>query len=731
MSHEIESKESTLGQAARTTDDGRPASGVAETPLAEHTGVSGDERHEDAGHGKGRYLGDVIRERMERRSFLKGAAAAAGSGLFAQSLFGNKEAQAKGRGRDPGRRLRFEPIAPNSEDRIVVPDGYDHSVLVRWGDPLFPGAPQFDVNNQTGASQELQFGFNCDFIGFYPLPPWLRPLIASGFARLDQRFNDLSDWLDRPTTRALLVVNHEYTSGSEMFFGYTSASPTQDQVEVEWAAHGMSVVEIQRVGSGDWKYLQNSPFNRRITATTPIEISGPLRGHDLMKTTSDPDGVEVFGMLNNCAGGKTPWGTVLTCEENFDQYFANFRTTSADVARLSARIAAPGGATFRKWERYDSRFDLDEQNGEPNEYNRFGYVVEIDPYDPESKPKKRTAMGRFKHEGAVPAISRDGRVVVYSGDDARFEYIYKFVSRDKYQPGDREHNMQLLDHGTLYVARLYPDGTGEWVALPDDPESLLNTRGVADAAGATKMDRPEDIDVSPTTNKVYVALTNNTRRDEVADDPGEVAANPRLENEWGHVVEIDEEGGDNASLTFRWEIFILCGDPRQQDGLTDLADLQNDDGDNIPGIPDATYFAGFNPELVSPIAAPDNVVFDSDGNLWIATDGQPGKPFFGQNDGVFAVPTEGPDRGFLRQFLSGIPGGEVCGPEFSADNRTFFCGIQHPGEGAGLPNSLSTWPDRTDPPKPSVISVWNKRGQKIGAAGRPGNGRGNSTDDDE
>lgn len=667
--------------------------------------VDRDDKSLSAG---GEYFGDILQRRVSRRSVLKGTGAVgvglvAGSGLLSP---GRAEADDHGyRGprhrRDPGQRIGFEPIAPSSADKIVVPKGYDYNIIIKWGDPLHSDGPAFDVDNQTRESQEQQFGFNCDFIGFYPLHETCdRRHFLFGRGHDDDE-HKLVD-------RGLLAVNHEYTSGGEMFPGYDGAEPTQDQVEAEIAAHGMSVVEIERSRYGGWHYVQGSAYNRRITGYTMMQITGPLKGDPLLHTEDgyDDSGEWCRGMFNNCAGGKTPWGTVLTCEENFDQYFANYAGEE-----LSARIPASTGATRRKWERFEERFDLGKH---PNEYHRFGYVVEIDPHDPDFVPRKRTALGRFKHEGAVPAIAKDGRVAVYSGDDARFEYLYKFITAGSYCPDDRTRNLGLLDEGTLYVAKFYADGTGEWLKLPNDAKSLVNTRGSADAVGATMMDRPEDVDVSAVTNKVYVALTNNTRRDDIAEDAGEVAANPRLENEWGHIVEITEDGDDNGALSFRWEIFMLCGDPAQQDGITDLADLAGDDGDNIPGIPDATYFAGFDPSKVSPIAAPDNLVLDDAGNLWVATDGQPGKPFFGQNDGVFAVPTEGPDRGYIRQFLSGIPGGEVCGPEFSSDYRTFFCGIQHPGEGGGLPNSDSSWPDGNSPVKPSVISVWNMRGGKIG-----------------
>lgn len=660
----------------------------------------------------GEYFGDILERRLARRSFLKGAAAA-GVGLTLAPSIGVTAAFAgdDDTAVDPGVHLGFTPVKPSFDDAVLVPEGYSHNIILRWGDPLFPDAYDFDLNAQSGRRQAQQFGFNCDFIGFFPLPFWFR--------RYVERFGPPNDallellaflypTLSRHSSRqALLAVNHEYTTGSDMFPGYDGANPTQDQCETEIAAHGASIVHIRQMEDGAWSFVKHSPFNRRITGTSRIAITGPLRGHAALKTGYDPDAKFVRGMFNNCAGGKTPWGTVLSCEENFDQYFANFAALdpASPQHRLSARIPAEDAETDRKWERFDPRFDLAR---EPNEYARFGYVVEIDPYDSESLPKKRTALGRFKHEAAVPALTHDRRVAIYSGDDARFEYVYKFITEHRYKPHDRRANMTLLNRGTLYVAKFFEDGTGAWLPLvhgqgplveangfPSQAEVLINTRGAADLVGATKMDRPEDVDVSPTTGKIYVAFTNNTSRTGPSSDAGEDAANPRAPNPHGHIIEIEEEGGDHGSLSFKWEIFILCGDPTKPEHKT--------------------FFAGFDPSRVSPIAAPDNLVFDRKGNLWVATDGQIKAQDFGWNDGVFAVPVEGADRGFLRQFLSGVPGGEICGPEFSGDNRTFFCGIQHPGEDAGLPNATSAWPDGNNPPKPSVIAVRHNEGAEIGS----------------
>jgi secreted PhoX family phosphatase len=660
----------------------------------------------DSRNGAGDYLGDVVREHLLRRSFLKGVGLGAGA-LAAPALLAPGLAEAT---QDPGARITFKPIAGTNADAVVVPRKYTSNVIIRWGDPLLAGGPAFDVNAQTAAAQSKQFGFNCDFVAQMPLPAWLDVgddgqtppfmlwLLGLRYPKLRQQ----------ATQRALLWSNHEYTSGSDMFVGYTSANPTREQVDIELQAHGASLVLI-RLHEGQWEYEASSRFNRRITGFTPIALSGPVAGHPLLQTAADPTGRTVLGMLNNCGGGITPWGTILTAEENFDQYFGGrTQLTANDPAKAAfyARLPAGAGESERKWERYHPRFDVSKH---PNEYARFGWVVEVDPYDPSSRPRKRTALGRFKHEAAATTLARNGRAVVYSGDDARFEYFYKFVSAGKFKARDRDGNLDLLDSGTLYVAKLNADGTGSWLPLvhgagpltaangfPGQAEVLINARGAADKLAATRMDRPEDIEVSPVTGKVYVALTNNTARTVVAEDPAEVAANPRLTNRWGHILEITEDGEDNGALTFRWEVFMLCGDP---------------------ALPQGTYFAGFDPSKVSPISCPDNLDFDRDGNLWIATDGAPATAGFSlRNDGIFAVPVEGAERGYVRQFLSGPLGCEVASLKLSTDERTLFAAIQHPGEGAGLPNTESSWPDGTNlPPRSAVVGVQHLAGRKIGS----------------
>ncbi|MBN9746127.1 phosphatase [Amycolatopsis sp. A1MSW2902] len=645
------------------------------------------------------YFGDIAKGVSRRGVFKAGAVMAAAAGGFA-ALSGTAAAAtptqapvplAKGR-TVPG--TDFTPVPPNKLDAVSIPDGYAQHVVIRWGDPVVPGAPKFDFRKQTAAAQAKQFGYNNDFVGLIPQDPL--------------------------GLRNLLVVNHEYTTEVHLFPAdqYDPANPTEEQVKIAWAAHGLSVLQTLRDPIGGALRTVPSPLNRRITLDTIFEVRGPAAGSKYLKTSADPSGKRVRGTQNNCSGGVTPWGTVLSGEENFHQYFAHADKVSdpTEAARLK-RYAIGTGESTRKWERFDQRWDV---SREPNEPNRFGWVVEIDPNDPHSTPVKHTALGRFKHEAANVKITADGRVAVYSGDDERFEYIYKFVSKGKYKKGHsalaRRHNSALLDDGTLYVAKFSGnspgeidgsgklpadgefDGTGEWIPLASGDKSFVDgftaeevyvfTRQAADRAGATKMDRPEDIEPNPVNGRIYAALTNNSDRG-AAGKAAPDEANPRTRNKNGHVLEWDEDRGDSAATRFSWRLLLVCGDPATAD----------------------TYFGGFPKDQVSPISCPDNVAFDPHGNLWISTDGNT----LGANDGLFSVPVTGPERGHVKQFLSVPVGAETCGPVVT--ENLVLVAVQHPGEDApSSANPTSHWPDGgSSQPRPAIVSVWKK-----GAFGLPG-----------
>ncbi|MFF7715031.1 alkaline phosphatase PhoX [Streptomyces sp. NPDC007988] len=657
--------------------------------------------HEVPNTSDNEYAGDIIAGALSRRSMMRTAAVvtvatAAGGAVIAQNAPSAQAAAVPAAGdarhgghgggtADGARGLRFTPVEPNTADKVTVPAGYTQNVVIRWGEPILRGAPAFDADRQTARAQAGQFGYNNDFLSLLPL---------------------------REHGRQVLVANHEYTDEVLMFKGYDAANPTREQVEIAWAAHGLSVVVVQEERkSGKLTPVTRHWLNRRLTATSEFRLTGPAAGSDLLKTSADPTGTKVLGTLNNCAGGTTPWGTTLHGEENFNQYFAN-GTSATDK-----RYGLTTGATERKWERFDKRFDAAQ---EPNESHRFGWVVELDPYDPDSTPRKRTALGRFKHEAAQPRLTRDGRPVVYMGDDERFDYFYKFVSSKRMKKGDsraaREHNLTLLDEGTLYVAKLTGDspqdidgtgklpndgefdGGGVWIPLATGDvshvpgmtaeEVYVFTRLAGDKVGATKMDRPEDVEPSPRTGRVYVALTNNTDRGK-AGKPGADEANPRNLNKHGQILELAEHWDDPSSDGFAWRLFLVAGDP--------------DDP--------ATYFAGYPKETVSPISCPDNVAFDPYGNLWISTDGAQ----LGSHDGLFGVATTGERRGELKQFLTVPKGAETCGPIIQ--DRRVLVAVQHPGEvdGATVEKPASVWPDGPGRVvRPSVVAVYRKDGRDIG-----------------
>lgn len=483
-------------------------------------------------------LADLWQRRIARRGFLAGmgkAALLATASPAILSLAACDDAPEAKPAQLPDDIFSFEAVPAGIDGNHHIAADHTADILIRWGDPILKDAPDLDTHNQSAAAQLGQFGYNNDFIGFIPLP-----------------------YGSNASDRGLLCIHHEYTNDDLMHPGYPEdnllAFYTREIIEVSMAAHGGSIIEVARGGNGKWQVVRDSPYNRRITPlATEMHLSGPVAGHPRVQTSEDPEGRSVMGTFNNCAGGITPWGTWLMSEENFNFYFMG-KNADEREAENHKRLGVPGRLSY-PWGVYHKRFDLAQ---EPHEPNRYGWVVEVDPLDPASTPVKRTALGRFKREGCENALTKDGRIAVYMGDDQAFEYLYKFVTTGKVSE-DRATNASLLDNGTLYVARFEEDGSGTWLPLTfgengldetngfaSQADVLIETRRAADLLGATPLDRPEDVTPNEATGRVYVALTNAKERKETN------AVNPRAGNIWGQVVELTPGDGDHANETFTW-----------------------------------------------------------------------------------------------------------------------------------------------------------------------------------
>lgn len=619
----------------------------------------------------------ILGKRLSRRSVLANSSALAASSLFAGCSSTTPSAltsHSTSESFPPN--LPFSELPQGLDEHLAVAEGYESQVLIRWGDPLFSSTGEFDPLTQTADKQAKQFGFNNDFIGFLPLST---PLV---------------DNEDQPS-HGLLVVNHEYTNPHMMFPG----SPKHHQLSIEQTntdimAHGLSVVEVYKKGR-QWHIAKDSAYNRRITPYTPMQLTGAAAGSKRLTTSNSPDGVKTLGTYGNCAGGVTPWGTVLSGEENINYMFSGDYSNNPEHENYT-RFGMTARAR-KSWSQHHSRWDM---NKEANEPLHMGWIVEIDPYSPESKPRKLTALGRFKHEGCNIYINKDQRVVAYCGDDQGFEYLYKFVSKNTYKPDDRKANLTLLDEGTLYCARFNDDGTVQWLPLVYGSEKLthengfnnqgdilLDTRKAADLLGATPMDRPEDVEVNPANGRVYVMLTNNDLRNESQTD----GPNPRASNRAGQIIELLPPDNDHTSDAFKWDIFLLAG--KRSDASTTYHPLTTENGW---------------------LACPDNCAFDTQGNIWIATDGA---EKFGIADGIWASPVEGPYRGLTKRFLRTPKNAELCGPFFTENNRNLFCSVQHPGEKSSFDHPSTRWPDfdENTPPRPAVVVITKKDGGIIGS----------------
>ena len=602
----------------------------------------------------------IVDKMLSRRGFIGGATALGTSAfLMSTGLLNPKRASAA------SRLLEFEPIAANTLDTVTVPRGYSWHVVASWGDPLWSDGTWFNHTTRgTGASQEKAVGDNTDAMILF-----------------------------NHEGHSILTVNQEYTNRQITYGNRDSKLPENaDDVRKGKAAHGVTVMEIKQE-NGRWHIVKDSPYNRKITPDTPMDITGPARRHDLLKTAADPLGTRSLGTWNNCANGRTPWGTYLACEENFNGYFSSSDenySRSAEMKRYGIKHKDWGYA----WATTDERFDISKH---PNEPNRVGYVVEIDPTDPSSTPKKRTALGRFKHENAAVVVASNGHVVAYSGDDERGEFLYKFVSEKKYVQGSN--NSDLLENGRLYVAKFSNKGRGEWVELTPESTGMASqseicvlTRQAASAVGATTMDRPEWIAVNPTKVEAYCCLTNNKNRGKKPNAGGDATPvngpNPRNGNKYGQIVRWVPDKGDHTSTRFNWNLYVTAGNPTVHSDA--YAGSSNISADNM-----------FN--------SPDGLAFDTQGGLWIQTDGNysNAKDFAGQgNNQMLLGDTE---TGKINRFLVGPNECEITGLTWSEDAKTMFVGIQHPGEkgNSHFPGGKNTVP------RSSIIAVTNDSGGRM------------------
>lgn len=570
----------------------------------------------------------------DRRSVLKG-----GLTLAVGFLSGCTATAASTR----GALSEFRPVLLGnySRDGVTLSPDYEYQILIPWGTPLTPDGPEFS-HPPSPQDQLQQIGIGHDGMTYFPL--------------------------DGSSRRGLLVLNHEYGSNQHVLGATT---PTRiEQVRTSQHAHGLSIVEIEEQ-AGVWQTVA-SPFARRVHVNTEMAFSGPVQGHALLHNSANNP---VQGTLNNCANGSTPWGTYLTCEENFNFYFGATADFAPNPSQQRYGFMATG--VGYDWHRFDPRWDLSNP-AYANEGNRFGWVVEVDPMDPKARPIKRSALGRFKHEGAAVVEGMDGRIVVYMGDDEKFEFIYKFVSSENWRTL-RARGISPLDEGTLYVARFDADGSGEWLPLTierpeleakfaDQADVLVNARLAATELGATPMDRPEWTTVAAN-GDVYCTLTNNDERKTVD------AANPFAPNPHGHIIRW-RDTDDHVGTRFSWNHFMLAANSY--------------DSENSFG-------------------SPDGIWADPDGRLFICTDGNQAG---GMPNQLLVADTRTAE---LRRLLVGVPGCEITGITATPDRRTLFINVQHPGN--GLP-SVTSFPlpfDGVSVPRDCTLVLRRNDGGLVGS----------------
>ncbi|MEM7401303.1 MAG: PhoX family phosphatase [Pseudomonadota bacterium] len=605
---------------------------------------------------------EILTKRISRRGFLKNSVV-----LSASTLLNNKAHSLN------QQQLNFTEVTHGLDANLHLAENYSAQILLRWGDAIFPNFDAFDPTKQSAKSQLKRFGYNNDFVAYLPI----------------SKEKNVS-------SHGLLAVNHEYVNSNLMHPDASSRNNlSRQQIDIEMAAHGLSIVEVYKKND-NWSVALDSKFSRRISPTTSMRLSGPARNHIRVKTEYSPRGEACLGTFGNCAGCVTPWGTILTAEENFQFYFSGNANKTPEYKNYK-RLGLLGTKTaLSLWGKYHEQWNLDHH---PQAAMHAGWIVEIDPFDSNFVPIKRTALGRCKHEGCDVHINKDGKAVIYMGDDQAFEYVYRFVSKHKYQAGKQKQNLALLDEGELSVAEFTEHGSVIWHSLQygegphiqkngfsSQADVVIDMRKAADLVGATPMDRPEEIKVNPQSGNVFAVLTNNfkrTKRD---------AANPRAINRHGHILELIPPDHDHSAKEFKWEIFILAG--------------------NIKSKIDQAYYHK-NITVNGWFSSPDNCSFDEKGNIWIATDGFNRS---GIADGIWVSATQGKQKALTKQFLRAPIGSEICSPCFTPDQKTMFCSIQHPGAGSSFQQPSTRWPDFDEsmPPRPAVIAVTQDQGEMIG-----------------
>ncbi len=611
----------------------------------------------------------LVARRFSRRTLIGGLASFLGASRFAQAS-------------SPP--LPFAEVSRALTKRLILPDGYDAHVVAAWGTPLVAtgGAPL----PADAADQALRVGYNCDFLAFFTDDPHASERTVAG----------------------LLCVNHEAVDDRLMFPGVTDAGLSREQRRLQMAAVGHSVLDVAFSTQGTWQVRPSSPRNRRLSALGPAcLVSGPAAGHPRLATRADRRARKITGTLANCAGGTTPWGTVLTAEENIEKYFRGDPATLGRDAETAASFGLSMTPVFEWW-KADPRFDL---TNEPAEFNRFGWIVEIDPRDPRVPPVKHSALGRFKHECATTVVAPSGQVVVFSADDQKFQHLYRWVSREAYDPA-RHRGVAartLLTDGVLSVAHLTESGALQWRALVagqgpltatagfrDQGDVVIDARRAAALVGATPLDRPEDVVVHPD-GRIFVMLTSNDERKEAA--PG----SPRATNPYGHVLVITSamgpRGPDPAADAATWDVLLYGDDPRLDDAARSAAGRRGVPAASADGV----------------VVCPDNGTLDPSGRLWITSDGAEYRT--GVADGIWMLDLSGPEGAAVTRRFASVPtGAEATGPCFTPDGRTLFVSIQHPGAGSTWENPSTRFPDEDPalPPRPAVVAIRRSDGGVIG-----------------